>query len=372
MQILLLIPGLALLAAAFYDALQTTLGRGGGPLTKAAGRGVVWAVHTPLGKRIGGAVFDQLGLLVLLTVISLWTLLLWAGWTLVFMASDGAVVSASTGDPAGFWSRVYFVGYCLVTLGLGDYQPVGSGWQIATAWVALSGLFVLTLAISYVLPVLQAAVQRRAVAAWLWGLGETTEDVVRTMWSPGRDCSALDQHLIGLTPTLTLMAQQHIAYPVLHQFHGDKRREALAPSLAAFDEALSIIEHGLDGGCVSPGALRPVRSAIAAVLDRLGDQSVDAADEPPPPPSLAGLRRDGYAVVSDAEFARALEEDECSDRRCLLLGLVEAEGWEWSDVVGDGSDDDSDGDGSDDRQPGGDGSGRVEHDAVRREVAEAV
>ncbi len=356
MQILLLIPGIALLAVCFYDALKTTMGRGGGPLTQAVSRVTIRAVHTRIGKRVGGAVFSQLGLLVLLTVVALWTLLLWAGWTVVFLASDGAVVSATTGAPAGFWSRVYFVGYCLVTLGLGDYQPAGPAWQMATAWAATSGLFVLSLAISYVLPVLQAAVERRATAAWLWGLGETTEDVIRTMWSPDRDCSALDQHLIALAPSLTLLAQQHIAYPVLHQFHGDKRREALAPSLAALDEALSIIEHGFNGDCVSPGALRPVRSAIAAVLDRLDDQSVESADEPPPPPPLASLRRDGYELVSDAEFARALEEDECNERRCLMLGLVESEGWTWSDVVGDDSGDDgSGGDGSpdDDRQPDG-------------------
>lgn len=347
MQTLFLVPGLALLALCFYDALQTTMGRGGGPLTNAASRVTVWAVHTPVGKRVGGAIFDQLGLLVLLTVFAMWTLLLWAGWTLIFLASDGSVVSASTGAPADVWSRVYFVGYCLFTMGLGDYQPAGSSWQMATAWVAMSGLFVLSLAISYMLSVLQAAVQRRATAAWLWGLGNTAEDVIRTMWSPGRDCSALDQHLISLAPSLTLLAQQHIAYPVLHQFHGDKRREAMAPSLAALDEALSIIEHGFNGECVSPGALRPVRSAIAAVLDRLDDQSVESADEAPPPPPLDGLRRDGYDLVSDAEFARALDEDECNERRRLMLGLVESEGWDWSDVVGDSSGDDS----ADDSRP---------------------
>lgn len=352
-----LAPGLALLALAIYDALHTTLARGAGPLTRLASATVWRFTRSGPGRRISGALFSQLGLVILLTVILLWVLLLWGGWALVFLSTESAVINATTREPADAWSRIYFVGYTLVTLGLGDYQPAGDLWQMLTTLTALSGLFVLTLAISYVLPVLQAAVHRRATAATLWGLGATPEEVIRTTWSEERGCSSLEQHLIGLAPALTQLAQQHIAYPVLHHFHGDRRREALAPSLAVLDEALSIIEHGLDADCLGPGALRPARAAIGTLLDRLEDQSVDPADETPPPPPLGGLRRDGYPVRSEAAFREALREDECDRRRRLLLGLVRAEGWDWDRVLGDGSEgeDDGDPDGSDPIRCGDDG-----------------
>lgn len=338
MQLWLLLPGLLLVGLSLYDALYTTLGRGGGPLTRQLSRGAWRFTQSDLGQRVSGFFFSQLGLVVLLLAIFSWTALLWAGWTLVFLASDGAIVAASSGEPAGFWSRVYFVGYTLVTLGLGDYQPEGAAWQMLTTTASLSGLIVLSLAISYVLPVIQAAVDRRGTAAALWGLGETPEEIVRTMWDLDRGCSAFEQHLIGLTPALTTLAQQHLAYPVLHHFRGSRRREALAPSLAALDEALSIAEHGLSGDCLSPGAFHPARAAIDTLLDRLEEQSVEPADEAPPPPSLAGLRRDGYPACSDAAYHEALREDVCDRRRRMLLGLVEGEGWSWEHVL-DGYDD---------------------------------
>ena len=161
------------------------------------------------------------------------------------------------------------------------------------------------------LPVLQAAVTRRGTAAALWSLGETPEGIVRTMWDPDGDCSAFEQHLIGLTPVLTTLAQQHLAYPVLHHFRGSRRREALAPSMAALDEALSIAEHGLDGDCLSPGAFHPARAALDTLLDRLEDQSVDPADDPPRPPSLAALRADGYPARTDEAYREALREEVC-------------------------------------------------------------
>jgi hypothetical protein len=330
-----LLPGLGLVGLAVFDALYTTLGRGGGPLTRAVSRAVWGLTQSAVGRRVSGLLFSQLGVAVLLAVVTLWVVLLWGGWSLVFLSDRGAVISATTQAPADAWSRVYFAGYTLVTLGLGDYNPTGTAWQMLTAATALSGLFVLTLAISYVLPVLQAALHRRATAAALWGLGATPTEIVRTTWDPDRGCDALAQHLIGLTPDLTLLAQQHIAYPVLHHFHGDNRGEALAPSLAALDEALSVVEHGMDADCLGPGALRPARAAISTLLDRLEDQAIAPAGEPPPPPSLAGLRRDGYPARPDAAFREALREDACDRRRRLLLGLVQNEGWTWDDVLGD-------------------------------------
>ena len=338
MRLWLLLPGLLVLGLALYDALYTTVGRGGGPLTKRLSRAAWRFTQSEFGQRVSGYFFSQLGVVVLLLAIFVWTVLLWAGWSLVFMASEGAIVGASSGEPAGAWSRVYFTGYTLVTLGLGDYQPAGSVWQMLTTTASLSGLVVLSLAISYVLPVLQAAVARRATAAAVWGMGETPEEIVRTMWD-GDGCDAFEQHLIGLTPVLTTLAQQHLAYPVLHHFRGDRRREALAPSLAALDEALTVTEHGLGGDCLSSGAFHPVRSAIDTLLDRLEEQSVDPASEPPRPPSLDGLRRDGYPVCSDESFREALREDVCDRRRRLLVALVEGEGWSW-DTVLDGADDD--------------------------------
>ena len=103
------------------------------------------------------------GLVVVVSTLLTWTTLLWAGWTLVFSTSPGAIVESATGHPAEVVERVYFVGYTIFTLGLGDYRPQGSAWELATSLAAGSGFLLFGLALAYLVPVTAAATQNRAI-----------------------------------------------------------------------------------------------------------------------------------------------------------------------------------------------------------------
>jgi len=43
-------------------------------------------------------------------ILLTWTLLLYVGWTLVFLGRPEAVVNATTGEPVGWPQRLYFTG----------------------------------------------------------------------------------------------------------------------------------------------------------------------------------------------------------------------------------------------------------------------
>ena len=177
MQTLLLALGIAVIGGVFLDALWTTVAAaGGGPLTTRLARGL-WSGALRAHRRSGShGLLAAMGTVILMSAIVSWITLLWAGYLLVFSAGDAAVVHASTGAPAGFWERVYFTGYTLSTLGMGDFVPQGSAWRVVTALASLSSLFLVTLSITYLVPVLSAVAAKRQIAALIADIGHGARD----------------------------------------------------------------------------------------------------------------------------------------------------------------------------------------------------
>jgi len=204
---------------------------------------------------------------------------------------------------------------------------ISSGtWQVAAALCALSGLFLLTLVISYLLSLVGAVVRSRAFASEVRGLGSTAEEVLLRAWN-GHDFRSLDLTLSSLSAQLAVLTEQNLFYPVLHHFHSTDPRKSVALSLAILDEALTILCHGVPRGRrPSAPVTRSVRQGVRSYLGVL-EAFIDPAGDPPPPPDLERLRREGIPVASDPYFARAL--DRIADRRRRLLGVVRKNAWDW-------------------------------------------
>lgn len=330
----LALAGVVMLAITALDLARTVfdVGTGAGPisgfLSRSGWRGLLF-VHS---RRRSHRLLETLGVGIVLSLVGGWLLSVWIGWTLVFSSSPLAVVDSKTGQPVGFWDRAYMVGGGLLSLGNGDFSGGTPAWRLALAATVTSGLLLVTLSITYLVPVIGAASRRRKVAAYISALGMTPQEIVRGLWEPP-GFPTLHDHLVALTPMLTELGQDHLAYPVLHFFHSAERGTALAPSVAALDEALTILEHGLEGEVVLPTSVAGLRRALSGSLRAL-HLFPDRAFDPPPAPALGRLRAHGLPVVSHEQFEAALEP--LADRRRLLGALVEEDAWEWKAVVGDG------------------------------------
>ena len=328
MHIFLGLIGIFLILFVVYDVLWTTLRlSGAGPLTSWVTT-LLWRLSLRLTR--SHRTLALAGFWIVLFTVSLWIGLVWIGWALVLGMDARAVVNATTGQPAGFLERIYFAGSTLITLGLGDYQAAGRGWQVLTAVAAANGFFLVTLAITYLLPLVQAVQQRREVAVYISALGETPEDILLRAWN-GTGFGRLPDHLVALTQLLMQLGQAHLNYPVLHCFHSRDRDAAIAPMIAVLDEGLTLVD-GLDPGLrPDPVTVYPLRRGIDRLLGTLAEAHLKPERVPPPVPSLKGLRKGGILTLDDEEFLGTV--DTLFDRRRLLLGLVEQEGWRWDDVV---------------------------------------
>ena len=331
MNVWFFLGGLAAIVFTMIDALRTTLAvRGGGPLTGQVAQGL-WRGAQRLHRHTGGhRLLRVMGSVIFLTVIALWILMLWGGWTLAFLSAENAVVASATQAPADFWSRVYFTGFTLYTLGIGDYVPQGALWQVLTALASLNGLFLVTLALTYLVPVVSAAAQEHQLAGTIADLGATPEEIIGRAWT-GDGFEGLGQHLAPLISSIELHNQRHLIYPVLHYFHSAEARTAISVNIAVLDEALTLIAEGAAPG-VRPASLttQPARDAIAGLLSMLQQQYIEPAEAPPAPPSLDLLEAHGIPTVDAATYRQGIEAH--TDRRRLLRAYVEQDGWSWDQV----------------------------------------
>ncbi len=326
--------GIVLVLLVILDVLTTTLRLDGSGIFSIRLVNRLWYLVLQ-SRRISTnhRLLSLLGFVIVLFGILLWLGLLWLGWVLIFSTDDLAVVNAQSNIPADTVSRIYFVGYSLVTLGLGDYRPVGDVWKVATILASANGFFFITLIVTYLLPLIAAVGEKRQFATYATSLGKTPEEIVTAAWN-GKDFGSLSQHLSTFGPMLNSLAQQHLSYPVIHCFHDQNRRAASAPSIAAVGETLFLLQYG-----VAPQqrpdsfTLRVVQGTLSAFLETLNTAFIEPDEEVPPLPRIEMLRSCGIPTVDDDTFQAsyaALERD-----RRLLLAQVKRDGWSWSDVTGE-------------------------------------
>jgi hypothetical protein len=142
-----------LLLVVLADLLWTTpwVDGGSGPLSAGLATGIVKL----LGQEGGGLSRSIAGPIVLFGTL-VWVAGVWAGWTLVFVSGDPALVPGSQGIDVGLPGTLYFVAYSTFASGNGDLLPASSVWQIVTAVAIATGILLVTLGIPYVLSVVGA------------------------------------------------------------------------------------------------------------------------------------------------------------------------------------------------------------------------
>lgn len=327
MKVVLIAVGLVLVAASLIDLIWTAVaaGSGAGPIT---GRlaGTVWrsalALHR---RRPSHALLSFSGVTTVLVVMAAWISLVLGGWMLVFTASSGAVRVADSQMPADFIGRIYFTGYTVFTLGNGDYVPGEGFWQLATVLAVATGLILVTLSITYLVPVASAVAERRQLASYINSLGTDPHEITIGGWSGG-NFNGLTQHLVSLTSLLHTSAQHHLTYPVLHYFHSQDRQSAAPPNIVNLSQALLLLREGVDPD-VRPDAalLEPLDRAIAVFLNTLHGARL-APGIPLPRPTLDPLRNVGIPVVGDDDYVASAASSE--NRRGLLAGLLADDGWD--------------------------------------------
>lgn len=327
-----LVTGLLILLINTIDFISTTLliGRGG-PLTSMVSAKLWQLMLYYHKKQPSHKSLYVAGTFLVLINLLIWVGLIVIGWGLIFSASPDSILRSDTLLPAGIWERIYFLGFTIITLGIGDYQPGNDIWRILTVVASFNGFFLLTLAITYLVSIVSSVTSKRALAGYISSLGQTPEDIVIRSYQHGH-LNNLVPHLNALTPMVQNLTQQHLAYPVLHSFHSSKPETSFVISIAALDEALTILEHGVSTNLELPTTtIYTLRRAITTFISSQEKMVKLKKINTPPLPDLQILAEYGIPIVNSEDFKEKLKK--FATRREWLYSLVLRDGWNWEEVL---------------------------------------
>jgi len=324
---ILIILGVALVATALIEAFLTMLGmRGGGPITNAWSR-AAWRVALAAHRRRPiHTVLSLAGPTFMVGAVLSWYVLLVAGWLLIFGGSVPAVVVSETGAPATIGERLSFVGSTVSLVGYGDLAPSGLSWTMVAAGSAFTGTFLLTLSLSYLMPVISAALQRRQLAQDVSAIGDSPIALVRESWT-GHNPGLLNVYWADTLRDLNRHAHQHLVYPVLHYFHSGREDQSHAVATLRLADALFLISQTTGPERPPDGLLQLWRGAMRRYAEMKGVGPPDDEEELETPDHLSrsAIERLGLEPVDEERFQKAL--DEYAPLRRRLVTLLRDDGW---------------------------------------------
>lgn len=189
-----LVIGALLIGTVCYDLIYTTFSPRGAGFVSSTVSTFIWRSFFWMSRLFKTKqVLNGAGIVIVVAVLLTWVLLLWAGNTLVYLSDPEAVINSTSKVPADLAQRIYFTGYNLSTMGNGDYKAGTDAWRIYTAFISFSGLIMITIAITYMVPVLSAVTARRALSIRIAAIGRSPQKMLLNNWN-GKDFKNLESH----------------------------------------------------------------------------------------------------------------------------------------------------------------------------------
>lgn len=220
-----IVAGSLVIILVMLDIVWTTLTtRGEGKISATVSGGFRMVSH--LAMHSGYRISEFVGAVSLMALGAVWLAGLWIGWVLVFLGLPDAVTHSqrSTTD---IYDLVYFVGFTLSTLGVGDVTPMGPAAQMATAFASFTGLLVVTLVVTYAISVVSGVVARRVLAYEIYLVGEEGGEFLVKFAS----ADEFSEWIATIKKDLIFCTEQRLAYPILDNFVAKEKKYSLPVQL---------------------------------------------------------------------------------------------------------------------------------------------
>lgn len=323
--------GMLILFIIVSDLINTSLSvQGAGFFSKKLAKGI-WNMLLFMSRKTGSRKILELGgAFILVAIIINWMLMIWLSASLLFISDPGSLMNVETNTEPNILGKIFYTGYTLSALGLGDMEPTGPFWDILTAILSFTGLILISIAITYLIPVVNGEIEKRRLSVYITTLGCSVDEILLNYWN-GKDFKELEQPFFSLTSMIILHAQNHKAYSVLHFFHTSDKKEAFVLNLTNLDECLSILLHKVpDAYLPSKNTIMSLRKAISSYLTTLPAVYIKPAKDSPPEPDLQMLIDNGIPAIKSKQVDESYGK--LNTRRKILLSLIRDDGWEWGDL----------------------------------------
>ena len=253
--IFLTICGVFLLALVSYEIYATILRatKRTGPISQSLNR-ILWSLVKRIAKNFGRRwrhrLLNSVAPLLLPFLFSFFIVLLITGFALIYFPRiETDFYQSNEARAETEWIRsFYFSGITIFTIGYGDIVPRSSGMRLLAMIEGLSGIALISLAVTYLLTVYGALERKRAVALNFYHQAAQGADVANFIvrhFARGRFYGLTDELKLA-TRDLQELLETHIEHPVIHYFHPLEVYKSLPRALFVVLEATAILRSILN------------------------------------------------------------------------------------------------------------------------------
>ena len=317
MNVLYLSLGFLLLIFVIYDFFFTTLsGSGAGPISKKVAslsyRATRWS-----SEFFGRKAFDYCGMTVNLGVLFVWIIIVWLGLFLVF-SYDPSGITNSDSRPANWVERLYFTGYVISTLGMGNFKPITPFFEILTSLFSFFGFIFFTSSMTYLISVSSAVIRKRTLSRSISNLGKSPSEIANKLEKV--NSSYRDRQVLSLQEKIDNHLVSHQAYPVVHFFSHSNPENCLSLNFVRLDEALTLLLKSNERSQNEKEELQLLRSTMTNLLMHLKENF------------SASLPNEDRTSSDKQEQTDLYDLDQ---RRDILSSLLQSESLNWGHVEED-------------------------------------
>lgn len=325
---ILSILGILIYLLIVLDVIQTTLSlQGGGWLTSRFSH-FFWKGFLNISGKDGSSKFlSHAGYILLIAIVIIWVFALWSSMVLILYSNPGSIIQSSTKTTAGLLEVIYYSGFTLSTLGVGDFIAAGNYWRLLTTIYSFTGLILLTMSVTYFIPVLSAVIDQQKLGIKLSTLGSTPQEIVLNSWNK-KDFSRLTNKIDDISDSIIKYSQHHRTYPVIHYFHNPNQSNNVVLQLARLYEALIILTHIIKEENQPPlEDIRPLIVAFENYFKIISEVThINIKEKNPAKISVAILQEQD--LVPTTTIQKDIEENIMEKRRFFKTLLLQ-DGWKW-------------------------------------------
>lgn len=328
MSYLLYVLGAAIIIVTLIDIIWTTLWVDGGAgwITDRLTTGI-WRRILKSGKE---NLMNISGPLILTVTLFTCFFLLWFGATVFFAGDLGAIVHSSSSQSITWYQLPYYSGFVVFTLGIGDFTPQTTFFQITTALFSGIGMLMLTLGASYILSIVSAVVEKMTLARNIMGIGESSVDFLQTIWN-GKNFNQLDDVLADLNSQITQYTIQIQAFPLLKYYHSEDIEKATTVAIAVLYDSVLVLRYGIKterlvNTTLVDATVKSINNFIDTSSDSYGNLFEDY-DKNPPKLELSSLEQTRIPLNRQEDYEKNMEEYE--DKRHQLQKIIMIDHHDW-------------------------------------------
>ena len=275
--------GAALVVLAALDIFFTILfpGSGRGPLRRPVSR-VVWHALRAIAKRWSGvrrrSILAYAGPIQIVATLSSWFLALLLGWAMIYKPALGTGITAASGPTDTSWSTaLYYSGFTLTTLGVGDIAANSGVYRILTVIEAAMGFSYFGMTITYFLSVYSALLTRNAFAERLYQKSCRQNDSAKLIASMAvaGDLKGAREELESSAATLRRIQQAQHFYPVMRYFQYREPHHGLPRVLMTALDTVTLIQTALSQqkyrSLLEASSVDQLRQSAMSLLEDLCD-----------------------------------------------------------------------------------------------------